>query len=1045
MRAAVEGKPLGELALDSFRLLVDSVRDYAIFMLDAEGRVLTWNRGAERIKGYRPSEIVGRHFSVFYTQEDLALDKPARELETAVRDGRVEDEGWRVRKDGTKFRANVVITALYDEEGRLRGFGKVTRDVTERRRAEEAERQLLAERVARAAGEANEQRLREEHARTQALSRRLQVILESIADGVTVQERSGKLVFANTAAARAGGYPSAEALLATPLTDIATRFDLFDEHGAAFAWDDLPGRRVLAGAPEGHELLRVVERATGLQRWMSFQSSPIRAEDGTVELAVNVWHDVTDARRREEHERYLAGATSTLGASLDYETTLRTLADLLVPGLADWCVIHLLEGEDLRLVAVAHADPARAQSVWNYSEKFPPQRGRGVWQVIETGRSLAYEELTDELLQQGARSEEHLELLRHAGMRSLLLVPLRTQQRTAGVLTLVSAVPGRRYGSAELALAEELGLRAGAAIAHARLYEAERRARGGLELVARAGEMFSSTLDYEHTLTTVADIALPGLADFAFFDIVEGERVRRVAAAHDDPEVDALIKASQWVRSERTDLNLCALSSGASGFHPRIDAAFRRDIALSAEHLAVLERIQLASMITVPLRAEGQLLGSLMVCYGKSGRHHTTDDLRTAEELARRAAIAVLQARLFAEAREAARAAAAAAKAAEEASTVKDEFLATVSHELRTPLNAIIGWASLLRADPSSPAVAKGLDVIFRNGQAQAKIIDDILDVSRIITGKLRLELESTDLVAVVRDAIEVVRPSASAKRIAIDLRAPASPCVLIADRQRLQQVVWNLLSNAVKFTPPEGSVKITAEQLGGAVSLEVEDSGSGIEEDLLPFIFDRFKQGDSSTTRRVGGLGLGLSIVRQIVELHGGRVAARSPGPGCGATFALVLPVRPSVPVLQTASPASQRGKDAPESPSDFTLQNLRVLLVEDEPDARELLQVVLEGAGATVQAAASAGEALALLEGFRPQLLISDIGMPGEDGYSLIEKVRARGDTLPAVALTAYTRREDRAKALAAGFTSHLGKPVWPEELLATISNLAAKISRA
>lgn len=379
--------------------------------------------------------------------------------------------------------------------------------------------------------------------------------------------------------------------------------------------------------------------------------------------------------------------------------------------------------------------------------------------------------------------------------------------------------------------------------------------------------------------------------------------------------------------------------------------------------------------------------------------------------------------------------------AAEEAGTLKDEFLATVSHELRTPLNAIIGWASLLRADSSPSALAKGLDVIFRNGQAQAKLIDDILDASRIITGKLKLELEATDLCAVVQDAMEVVRPSASAKTITITLNLPPHACLLIADRQRLQQVVWNLLSNAVKFTPAGGAIQVTVDDLGNDLELSIRDSGCGIEPEFLPYVFDRFKQADSSTTRRVGGLGLGLAIVRQIVELHGGRASAQSAGKGAGAAFLIQLPRRAAVPALQTVSPPSRHPDDA-ESRANVALRGLRVLVVDDDPDARDLLQLVLETAGAVVQPAASASAALALLRDFRPQLLVSDVGMPGEDGYSLMRKLRAAGETLPAVALTAYIRGEDHSKALTAGFNVHVGKPVWPDELLATIADLTARV---
>jgi CheY-like chemotaxis protein/nitrogen-specific signal transduction histidine kinase len=411
------------------------------------------------------------------------------------------------------------------------------------------------------------------------------------------------------------------------------------------------------------------------------------------------------------------------------------------------------------------------------------------------------------------------------------------------------------------------------------------------------------------------------------------------------------------------------------------------------------------------------------------------------EELARRGGLAVTQARLFAEARASARAAEAAARAAEEASRIKDEFLATVSHELRTPLNAIVGWSSLLRGKSADPSVDKGLAVIHRNAQAQARIIDDILDVSRIITGNLRLDLKATDLVAVIEDAIEVVRASAAAKRIDIHFDRPSEPCNLVADAERLQQVVWNLLSNAVRFTDPPGSVRIRIGREASHLQLTVTDTGRGIEPGFLPYVFDRFRQADASTTRRVGGLGLGLAIVRHITELHGGRVSVQSAGSGAGASFELSLPIRAVSPVVASRDDTPASVPVAHGHPQ-TSLEGMRVLVVDDEPDARDLLQAVLERAGAVVRTAASAAEAMAAFPRFTPHVLVSDVGMPGEDGYTLMQRIRALGGPgggdIPSIALTAYARAEDKTRALTSGFTAHIGKPVQPQVLLEALTRL-------
>ncbi len=1035
---------------ERFRLLVDGIGEYAVYMLDPTGRVSTWNSGAEKIKGYKPAEIIGRNYSTFFLPEDVAAGRPTKELEIAQATGRYEEEGWRVRKDGTRFWANVVVSPLYGGQRELIGFAKVTRDLTTRKRAEETARELLRERAARAAAEEAEGRIRAERERYRALSTRLEVILESIGDGITVEDRSGAVRFANTAAARLWGCGSVDELVRATTGGLGTHFDLLDEQGTAIDAAALPARRVLDGETTARAVVRIRERSSGREWWTTARARPVVGAGGEAELAVTIWHDVTAERRREKREECLASATTTLSSSLDYEAMLRSLADVLVPGLADWCAIHMLDGGKLQGVAFAYADGERAGHAREYLTRYSPEPGAqsGIWNVLRTGEPELHEQMSDALVRERARNDEELRVMREMGMTSAVIAPIRAGDRISGTLTLVSMDPGRRYDATDADLAAELGRRAGITIENARLYAAERNARERLELIARAGEAFSGTLDYEETLQNIVHIVMPALADFAFFDIVEGAEVRRVAAAYDDPEVDALIKQTKWARSERMDKNVCALSSGASGFHPQIDDAWRQDVAANEEHLKLLRGLHLASMVTVPLRGRGEVSGALTLCFGKSGRHHTVDDLKLAEEIARRAGVAVFQARLFAETQEAARVAAEAAATAEEASQVKDEFLATVSHELRTPLNAILGWATLLRARGTDPSIARGVEVIHRNAHAQSKIIDDILDVSRIITGKLRLDVKAADLVAIVHDAVEVVRPSAAAKRIFLDFVAPPAPCAVVVDPDRLQQVVWNILSNAVKFTDVGGSIGITIEHEYGQLRLSVTDSGRGIEPAFLPYVFDRFKQADASSTRRVGGLGLGLAIVRHIVELHGGKVEAFSEGLGKGATFSIILPVRAIAPPSGDKETPSARTSAYPAQQPFASLAGVRLVVVDDEPDARDLLQILLEGAGARVRVAASASEAFELVQSFRPDVLVSDVAMPEEDGFGLMRRIRnldpAQGGGIPSIALTAYARAEDRAKALAAGFTAHVGKPVRPEDLVNAVAELAARRTR-
>jgi PAS domain S-box-containing protein len=671
--------PTVPLSWDDCRLLVETVVDYAIFMLDAEGRVATWNIGAEKIKGYEAHEIIGEHFSKFYPPEDVAAEKPRRELEIAARVGRVEDEGWRVRKDGSRFWASAVITALRDESGKLRGFGKVTRDLTARRNAEE------------------ELRRAEE---------RFHHLVDAVIDyAIFILDETGRVSTWNAGAHRLKGYTAEE---------------IIGKHFSTFYTDEDRA----AGRPQ--MILETVRREG------RFEDEGWRVrKDGT-----RFWANVVISALRDDH-----------------------------------------------------------------------------------GKLNGFAKVTRDLTSRREAEETNRRLLR---------------EQTA------------------------------------------------------------------------------------------------------------------------------------------------REVAQETER-------QLRSAV----------------------------------------------------------------KTAEEASRAKDEFLATVSHELRTPLTSIVGWSTILRRRVKDPSIIKPVEVIHRNAQAQAKIIDDILDVSRVITGKLRLDPKPTDFLAVTRDAVEIVRPSADAKKIDIEFAPAADLCLLVADPERLQQVVWNLLSNAVKFTDPGGRVRIHMGQEGSQVVLVVTDTGRGIDPSFLPVVFDRFRQADSSVTRRVGGLGLGLALVRHIVELHGGRVSAASEGAGKGATFTVTLPIQAVMPAISEVPQSSENpqaseiARTSAASKSAPALDGIRVLVVDDEADARDLIAVVLLEAGAVVETAGSAAEGFAANKEFRPDVLVSDIGMPGEDGFSFIRKIRTlpteEGGRIPSLALTAFAREEDRTKALSAGYTTHIGKPVNPDALVAAVANLA------
>ena len=453
------------------------------------------------------------------------------------------------------------------------------------------------------------------------------------------------------------------------------------------------------------------------------------------------------------------------------------------------------------------------------------------------------------------------------------------------------------------------------------------------------------------------------------------------------------------------------------------------------------------SYLAVPvISRSGEVYGGLFFAHPDAGAF-TERAARIIEGIAAQAAIAMDNARLYEAASKAKSEAEQAARMAEESSRLKEEFLATISHELRTPLNAILGWTRMLRSgNLDSTTATKALNTIERNARAQAQLIDDLLDVSRIISGKMRMEVRPIDPTGFTEAAIEAIRPAAEAKGVRVVKVMDTGPISVPGDPIRLQQVVWNLLSNAVKFTPRGGKVQVQLERVNSHVEIVVMDTGQGIVPEFMPHVFDRFRQADQASSREHGGMGLGLSIVRQLVEMHGGSVTASSPGKDLGATFTVRLPLSPVYQVDRAngrVHPAADELLVQTETTE--RLDDIRILLVDDELDTRDLLATGLSRCGANVCVASSAEEGSKLLAEDTPDVLISDIGMPKQDGYEFIRRVRKlpadRGGRVPAVALTAYARVEDRLKALKAGYQMHVPKPVEFTELVAVITSLVGR----
>jgi PAS domain S-box-containing protein len=1007
---------------ERLRLIIHSVKDYAIFMLDPGGVVSTWNTGAERIKGYRADEIIGQHFSRFYPEEDVRGGKCELELERASRDGRFEDEGWRIRKDGSRFWANVVITALRDGGGTIVGFAKVTRDLTERHAIEE-ERLRIA---------------REARERVDALAD----LGEALAGALSVEE-VGRIV-----CEKGMSFAHGDVCMLYGLDETSGTLELLAERGGNFALVERlrriePGSESLLHAvgagtadaiwvenPEQYAALlpEVATHAVEGVRSKAFWCVPLVAERRRIGMLGVGFHQPRSfsneerdfastfvrhcaqalARaRRLEAERAAAALAERLRASL--WTTLRSIGDALIT-TDDRGLVTLMNGV------------AETLTGWTESEAC----GRplpDVFRIVNERTRAPVTSPVDRVLATGGivGLANHTVLLTRDGRE----IPIDD-----------SGAPIR----------DANGVIQGVVLV---FRDVSQRKRDELRRVSLgdATAALGVSLDYQRTLAHVAELIVPGLADFCAVDLVsEGEpSPKRLAVAHTDPGKVELAKElyGKYPLTPRAAHGVPnVLRTGRSEIYPEISDQLLVANAVDGEHLRALRELGLRSAMVVPLVARKRILGAMTLGYAESGRIYSEEDLRFAEELAQRCANAIENARAYWSEQQA-------RKSADIANRSKDEFLAVVSHELRTPLNAILGWAKMLTAREFDERRARSaLETIERNAIAMAQLIEDLLDMSRVISGKLRIEVQPVELYKVVEAAMDAIRPAAMAKSVELVSTLDTTLPPILGDPTRLQQVVWNLLSNAVKFTPKGGRVHAVLRRADSSLEISVSDNGKGIAPAFLPNVFDAFRQEDASPSRARGGLGLGLAITRQLVELHGGQITAQSEGEGLGATFSVELPI------AAVASSSERLRRSAREFSADFTfnkpeqLRGLRVLTVDDDDDARRLVATILEECGCVVRTADSVASALAQFRQERPDVLLSDVGMPGADGFELIREVRAlpheEGGDVPAAALTAYARTEDRRNLLNAGFSIHLPKPVEPAELVAVVATLTRFIQR-
>ncbi len=921
-----------ELPAETFRLLVESVQDYAIYLLAPDGTVQSWNAGAQRLKGYTGAEIIGQTFDRFFSPEDRAAGKPRYLLERALAEGRIEDVSWRCRKDGSRFWASAVITTLREASGKHIGFAKVTRDLTDRAYRAFVEASHAIVWTTAADGHPN-------------------------ADSPTWREFSGQSE-AEWLASRAWDPVHPD--------DVATLRDAWSAAKAS-------SRRFAAQFR--------LKRADGVYVWMEANAVPLLDADGAVREWFGVTFDIS-ARKFAELE--------TQRALELWHTTLRSIGD---------AVISTDSAGHVRFMNAV----AERLTGWTASQA-ERRRLHEVFPIFNEETGAGVENPVDKVLHEGVvvGLANHT-VLRH---RSGVLIPIDD-----------SAAPIRGPD----------GALEGVVLVF-RDASDEKRELVRRSFLADATQQLAEAADYRAAFATIAQLAVPRLADWVGIDIADGPEghTHQVAVAHVDPAKVQFARelARRYPPDPRATTGVPqVIRTGKSELYPEIPKELLEAAAIDDEHRRIIHELDLRSALVVPLRGRAEVFGAMTFIFAQSDRRYTAEDLALAEELARRAALLIERRRVEEE--------------AENANRMKDEFLATVSHELRTPLQAILGYASMLKRGVARDN-EKALDAILRNADAQARLIEDILDVSRITSGKLRLSFAHVDLASAVRAALDAIRPTAHARRLQIVEELPDDLGAIQGDFERLQQIVWNLLSNAVKFTEPEGTIEITARRTGSSVRITIRDTGKGIAREHLSTIFERFRQLDSSTTRRKGGLGLGLAIVRYLAEAHGGTVSAESDGPGTGAAFTVTLPA--SVAALDYTRAT---GEHAPLASR--PLRGIRVLIVDDEEDARELISDVMSEAGADVMKASSAAEAYQLLQADPPHLLISDIGMPDEDGYALLKRVRAlppqKGGDVPAIALTAYARPEDVRAASDAGFQLHVAKPVKPDKLLDAVSAWARR----
>ena len=1051
------------------RLIVENINDYAVILMDSEGCIENWNTGIGSVLNYSEDEFVGQSIALIFTPEDRAAEIHQKELKKAAEQGFSEDKRWHQRKSGTRFWANGKVIALKNADGTLRGFAKIMRDDTAKKLADEY----------------------------------LERVLSGVTDSFFRFDRDFRYVFVNRATTEMFGISEKDFLGKTLWEHFPEVEDnifhreaqrslkeqktvVFENHYkplnrwfenriypspdglSVFTTEITERKKVENSLVEAEKRYRALIEATSTTVWHATPGGELTfVGEKWAEISGQTFEEILrwgwlEAIHPDDREHTTEIWRDSLRNKTLYETEFRVLtvsgeyhwfAVSAVPVLdtegnvQEWIGLNMDINERKKADTLLRESEARFRNmadnapvmIWVTEADGTCTYLSQSWydftgQTPETGLAFGWIDATHPDDKQFAQDT----FVTANEKRTTFRVEYRLRRRDGSYAWAIDSAQPRFSESGDF-----LGY-VGSVIDITERKKSEEALLERAKLATLYGDIGNALVQSDslpNLLNRCTEI-LVGHLDVAFariWTLEENEKVLELSASSGMyTHLDGLYS--------RVPVGELRIGRIAQEGKPHLTNDVIHDPCIS--DLECAEREGLQAFAGYPLIVEDRLVGVLAL-FSKHPMSGLT--LEAMETVSKGIASGIERKQTEDKRRRLLSSEQEARQTAENANRLKDEFLATLSHELRTPLNAILGWSQILKTRKFDEFESrKAFSTIERSARAQNQLIDDLLDVSRIITGKLRLDVRAVELPDVISAAVDAARPAAEAKNIRLQTLIDPQAGPISGDPDRLQQIVWNLLSNAVKFTPKDGRVQIQLERVNSHVEIVISDTGKGIEPEFLPYVFDRFRQSDGSMTRRHGGLGLGLAIVRQLVELHGGTVTVISAGEGQGATFTVFLPLLPvrTEPVGDEQQIHPSARTETENSPIEFAheLEGVNVLLVEDEADSRDLLKVVLASSGAHVTTANSAGEAFEKIKIEKFDVIVSDIGMPDEDGFSLIGKIRNLPDdqngTVPAIALTAYARAEDRIRALRSGFQLHIAKPVEPTELVAAVANLAGRI---